>query len=114
MKTLEMIHRQMRELEEERRENTRKMREIWDKTRLIQARTVKDIALETDGKGNRVYSNESLRRAELTIRLSENEEWQILMRQLRPLREKDNELIFELNRLSDRKDMELKSSCQEE
>ncbi len=95
----------MRENEKQRREIREKMEEIYSKTRVIHAKTVRDIAFEKDAHKKPKYSNERVRRAELSIRLSENQEYQELTAKLDPLRRKDSELAFEWNLLIDKKDL---------
>jgi len=105
MENLEQIHGQMRELERKRKENDRKLRELYDKTSPIRDHVVKDVCLETDVHGKRIYSNQTLRRAEFNIRLSENEEYQRLVKEIKSLREKNEEVNFEYNRLLDKRDL---------
>jgi hypothetical protein len=76
---------------------------IMDRTSVIRARLVIDIATAEDERGKRIYSNEQLRKAALTLRLNEDEEYQRLKEKLRELDYEAQSLAIEHNRLEDRK-----------
>lgn len=76
---------------------------IRKKLGIIDAQLVKDIAFATDENGNRIYSNDKIRRAELTLRKSKNEEYQKLLKKLRDLRDKEMDLAIQYNKLVDQK-----------
>jgi hypothetical protein len=87
-----------------KRHEIRKERDkILDRTGVIRAKLIIDIATTEDDKGKRIYSNQQLRKAALTLRLDENEEYQRLRKKLRELDYEQEALAIEHNRLVHRK-----------
>ena len=78
---------------------------ILDRTRVIHAQLVLDIASAKDESGKPLYSNEQARQAALTLRWAENEDSQRLTKRQRELYEEDDSLAIEHNRLIDRKEL---------
>jgi len=76
---------------------------LREREQVIYARHVLEIATARDTNGKAVYSNEEMRRAALTIRLSEDTEFQGLVGKLRELSRLQDELVVEHNSLVDRK-----------
>ncbi len=76
---------------------------IRDRTSVIRAKLLIDIATAKDEKGKPVYSNQHLREAALTLGLDENEEYQRLKERLRELGDEDRVLAIEHRRLLDRR-----------
>ena len=63
-------------------------REIKDKMYLIEAKELIAVSMEEDEKGKKKYPNEQLRKAALTVRLAENEEYQKLKKRYREIIDK--------------------------
>lgn len=78
---------------------------IRDRIQMIRSELVMDIGTAKDEKGKRIYSNEKLREAALTLRLAEHEEFQELRGRLRGLDEEERGLFIEYNRLVGRREV---------
>ena len=74
-------------------------RELVDGMKVIAARIELDIAMTTDEKGKRLYSNAGMRRAERTLRLDADTEYQGLKQNLRLIDQKRGEIVIEHDRL---------------
>ena len=94
---------ELAELSKKRHALHRKRRNILDRTRLIRAALVIEIAKAKDEKGKPVYSNEQLREAALTLQLEKNDEYRRLRAERLELEDQDDELITESNRIVDHK-----------
>jgi len=72
--------------------------EIKDKMYLIEAKELIAVSMEEDKKGKKKYSNEQLRKAALTVRLAENEEYQELKKKydeiIRKVRELNSKIML--------------------
>jgi len=79
--------------------------EVQDRYNQIYYRRVKEVALAMDERGKRIYSNEALRRAEVSLRLAQDEEAMGLRERLRELRLEGDQIIREINRLRSRLDI---------
>jgi len=79
--------------------------EVQDRYRQIYYRYVKEVALATDERGKRIYSNEALRRAEVSLRLAQDEEATGLRERLRELSSEADQIMREINRLRSRLDI---------
>jgi hypothetical protein len=91
------------DLARQRHEIAKERRKIWDKTSVIRAKLVIEIATSKDEKGKPVYSNEQLREAALTLRLDEDGEYQRLKERLRELDDQEQTAVIEYNRLVDQR-----------
>jgi phosphoglycerate-specific signal transduction histidine kinase len=91
------------ELEKKRHELRRERRMTSDRVSVIRAELMIDIAKARDEKGKPIYSNENLRRAALTLRMEENEEYQGLKERQRDLDDELATLAIEHNRLEARR-----------
>lgn len=91
------------DLARKRHEIGKERDKIMDRTSVIRAKLVIDIATAEDDRGKRIYSNEQLRQAALTLRLNEHEEYRRLKEKLRELDYEAKALAIEHNRLEDRK-----------
>ena len=80
-----------------------KLQELRDQLHVMQSRHILDVGTARDPKGKAVYSNEELRRAALTFRLSEDSVYQSVLAQARKLEREDEELVVEHNRVVDQK-----------
>lgn len=96
---------QMANLEKKIRELGRQRDEVQAEMQLIRARILLEVAKEKDERGKAVYSNEKLRQAALTVRLAEHNEYQTLRGKQRSLRDQHDDLLIELKRLSERKNV---------
>ncbi len=76
---------------------------IRDRTSVIRAKLLIDIATAKDERGKPIYSNQHLREAALTLGLDENEEYKRLRERLRELDDEDRVLAIEHRRLLDRR-----------
>ena len=94
---------QIADLDKKMHEIARKKRKIWDRTSVIRAQLVIDIAKAKDEKDKPMYSNSKLREAALTLRLKDDEGYQGLLERLRELDEEQEPLVIEHNRLVDQK-----------
>jgi hypothetical protein len=102
-KELSEIIDRMADLAKKSHEIRKEQLKIRDRTSVIRARLLIDIAMAKDDKGKPVYSNEQLREAALTLRLDENEEYQRLKERLRELDDEGQALAIEHNRLANRR-----------
>lgn len=96
---IDKIAEVMREIEALRQE----IEVMRDKASVMRANHIVEVALITDDNGKRLYSNDRLREAALTAKLGENEEYQKLKDATRKLLARQEDLIIEHHRLSDRK-----------
>ncbi len=101
-KLLKLID-QVADIERKRLDIRRERESIFERTRVIRAQLVLDIASARDDRGRPRYPNEQTREAALTLKLAEHEEWRRLSDRLRKLYEEDDLLAIEHNRLADRK-----------
>jgi hypothetical protein len=102
-KKLEEVIDKIADLASKRQKITRERRNIRDKTSVIRAKLVMEIATAKDDKGKLVYSNEKLREAALTLKLDKNEEFQRLKEKLWELDDQGETLAIEHNRLLDKR-----------
>lgn len=93
----------MADIDEKLREIQKKKQPLLNSSRLIRARLTLDISSEVDEKGRRVYTNDRMRAAALTIKLAENEEYQRLGEELDKLHEEEDPLMSKYERLSAKK-----------
>jgi len=82
---------------------SQKQQPLRERLQVIHARHTLEIATAKDAKDKAVYSNEEMRRAALTIRLSEDDKYQALVAELRVLDSEQDDLVVEHNRLVDQK-----------
>lgn len=59
------------------------LEDVKDKMKLKEAEFIRDINNEVDGKGKALFSNEAVRQAELTIRMSMNMECRDLKKEMK-------------------------------
>ena len=94
---------QIANLKKKMHEIAQKRRKIWDRTSVIRAQLIIDIAKAKDEKDKPIYSNSKLREAALTLRLKDDEGYQGLLERSRELDEEQEALVIEHNRLVDQK-----------
>lgn len=94
---------QIADLDRKRRHLSKQVFEIRDKMNPIVSRIELDVAMATDDKGKRIYSNQGMRRAERTLRLENHQEYQWLKRKLRDLQNEEDMVGIEYNRLVQRR-----------
>jgi len=76
---------------------------LLEKAYLIRDRLVIEISQATNEKGKPLYSNEKLRESALRLKLAEHTEYQELWQRVNEIRDEENELAIEYNKLVDRK-----------
>ena len=90
------IRESLQELKEERRD-------LHSEMNLIQARQMSDIASAKDEKGKRKYPNKEARRAELSLKLRNDEEYQKLSHESKSLHRRESRLEIKHDTLVDKK-----------
>jgi hypothetical protein len=96
---------QMAALDKKSSEVGRQLGEVLGEMRLIRARFLLEVAREENERGKLVYPNEKLREAAVTVRLAEDNEYQVLREQEKTLRHQHDDLLNELRRLAGRKEL---------
>lgn len=79
--------------------------DVRERYNQIYYRYVKEVGLATDERGKRIYSNEALRRAEVSLRLAQDEEAMELRGRLRQLGFDEDKIIRDIDRLRSRLDI---------
>ena len=104
-KELLAIVDQIADLDKKISEIGKQRRKIWNRTSVIRAQLIVDIATAKDERGKTIYSNEKLREAALTLKLEENEKYQELTGKGWELDTEESTLATEHNRLVGRKEI---------